>query len=93
MNLQQSNYSKHMSLSPTRYYRHFKGNIYRLIGIAKDSEDPERELVVYQAMYGEKGLWVRPKEMFFSDVDRDGYKGPRFAPISEEEALRLISSQ
>jgi len=70
-----------------RYYRHFKGGKYRFIGMAKDSEDPERELVVYQALYGEKGLWVRPKDMFFSSVERNGYSGPRFTPISEEEAL------
>ena len=70
-----------------QYYRHFKGGKYKLLYIAKDSEDPSRELVVYQALYGDRGIWVRPKDMFFSDVERDGYKGPRFAPISEEEAL------
>ena len=70
-----------------QYYRHFKGGRYKLLYIAKDSEDPSLELVVYQALYGDRGIWVRPKEMFFSDVERDGYKGPRFAPISEEEAL------
>ena len=47
-----------------KYYRHFKGNLYRLIGIAKDSETLE-ELVVYQALYGERQLWVRPADMFF----------------------------
>lgn len=67
------------------YYRHFKGGLYKLIGIARDSEDHGRELVVYQAMYGEKQLWVRPREMFFSDVDRPGYKGPRFTPVEVEE--------
>ena len=70
-----------------RYYRHFKGGKYKLLHIAKDSEEPSRELVVYQALYGDRGIWVRPKDMFFSDVERDGYKGPRFAPISKEEAL------
>ena len=70
-----------------QYYRHFKGGKYKLLHIAKDSEDPSRELVVYQALYGDRGIWVRPKDMFFSDVNRDGYKGPRFAPISEAEAL------
>lgn len=74
----------------TKYYRHFKGGLYRFIAIAKDSEDPSRELVVYQAMYGENGVWVRPKEMFFSEVERDGYKGPRFIPISEEEAMKEL---
>jgi len=74
----------------SNYYRHFKGGIYRFVGIAKDSEDPDKEFVVYQAMYGEKGLWVRPKEMFFSQIERNGYKGPRFLPISEEEALSSV---
>lgn len=69
-----------------RYFRHFKGGKYKMIGIAKDSENPGRELVVYQALYGERGLWVRPKEMFFSNVERDGYSGPRFTEIPKEEA-------
>ncbi len=69
-----------------RYFRHFKGGKYKMIGIAKDSEDPDREMVVYQALYGERGLWVRPKEMFFSNVERDGYSGPRFTEIPKEEA-------
>lgn len=76
-----------MAMKESQYYRHFKGGVYKLLYIAKDSECPERELVVYQALYGEHGVWVRPKDMFFSEVDRDGYKGPRFAPISEEDAL------
>jgi len=76
----------------SKYYRHFKGNIYRMIAIAKDSENPDRELVVYQAMYGEKAVWVRPKEMFFEEVHRDGYDGPRFAEISEEDALKLAQN-
>lgn len=69
-----------------RYFRHFKGGKYKMIGIAKDSENPDRELVVYQALYGERCLWVRPKEMFFSNVERDGYSGPRFTEIPKEEA-------
>ncbi len=70
-----------------KYYRHFKGGKYRLLHIARDSEDPSRELVVYQALYGEHGTWVRPKDMFFSSVERDSYSGPRFVEITEEEAL------
>ena len=42
---------------------------------------------VSRGRYGDRGIWVRPREMFFSDVERDGYKGPRFAQISKEEAL------
>ena len=71
----------------SEYYRHFKGNVYRLIGIAKDSETLE-ERVVYQAMYGDGDLWVRPYDMFFGKVERDGKVFDRFSPISEEEALK-----
>lgn len=64
-----------------KYYRHFKGNVYRLVGIARDSETLE-EMVVYQAMYGDGQLWVRPKAMFFGTVDRDGKVMERFTEIS-----------
>ena len=70
------------------FYRHFKGNIYRLVGIAKDSETLE-EMVVYQAMYGDGQMWVRPKEMFFGEVVRDGKRTPRFQELSLKEALAL----
>jgi len=69
----------------TKYYRHFKGGEYKLIAIAKDSEDPSKELVVYQALYGDKDFWVRPKEMFFSNVEKPNYSGPRFTEIPESE--------
>lgn len=63
-------------------YRHFKGNEYRLLGIAHHSETME-EMVVYQALYGEQGLWVRPAHMWSETVERDGYCGPRFVYIGE----------
>ena len=63
-------------------YRHFKGNEYRVIGMAQHSETME-EMVVYQALYGEGGLWVRPAAMWNEQVDRDGYCGPRFTYIGE----------
>ena len=63
-------------------YRHFKGKEYRLIGIAKHSETLE-PMVIYQALYGKEELWVRPAEMWTEEVDRDGYKGPRFQFIEE----------
>ena len=63
-------------------YRHFKGNEYRVIGIASHSETME-PMVVYQALYGEQGLWVRPANMWNEQVDRDDYKGPRFTYIGE----------
>ena len=68
------------------YYRHFKGNKYKLLGIAKDSETQEK-MVVYQALYGEKEMGVRPEEMFFETIERDGKVMPRFTKLSEEEAL------
>ena len=61
-------------------YRHFKGNLYRLLYVAKHSETLE-PMVVYQALYGEQGIWVRPAAMWSEQVDRDDYHGPRFYPV------------
>ena len=58
-------------------YRHFKGGEYEVIGIARHSETRE-ELVVYRALYGEYGLWVRPASMWEETVTRDGKTCPRF---------------
>ena len=63
-------------------YRHFKGNEYRVIGLAKHSETLE-DMVVYQALYGEQGLWVRPASMWNETVDREDYHGPRFIYMGE----------
>lgn len=63
-------------------YRHFKGGEYQLLGIAHHSETMEL-MVVYQALYGAQGLWVRPAAMWTETVDRDGYHGPRFIFIEE----------
>ena len=68
-------------LRPVRY-RHFKGREYRLISLAKHSETLE-PMVIYQALYGEGGIWVRPAEMWSQHVERDGYSGPRFTYIGE----------
>ena len=67
------------TIKPGRY-RHFKGNEYEVIGTARHSETLE-ELVVYRALYGEYGLWVRPAAMWTETVERDGYRGPRFVPV------------
>ena len=61
-------------------YRHFKGNEYLVIGIAKHSETLE-PMVVYQALYGEKEIWVRPASMWNETVNKNGYNGPRFTFI------------
>ena len=68
-------------LKPGRY-RHFKGNEYRLLFVATHSETRE-PVVVYQALYGEKGLWVRPAAMWTERVERDGYSGPRFRYLGD----------
>jgi hypothetical protein len=65
------------------YYRHFKGMPYRVLGTARHSETLE-ELVVYQALYGEHGLWVRPATMFAETVEHEGRVQPRFAFEGEE---------
>ena len=70
-----------MELKPG-LYRHFKGNLYALIGIASHSETLE-PMVVYKALYGEQKLWVRPAAMWSEIVDKDGYHGPRFQYIGE----------
>lgn len=67
----------------TGRYRHYKGNDYLVIGVARHSET-EEEMVVYSADYGQFGLWVRPKEMFLEKVEVDGQILPRFQFISPE---------
>lgn len=64
-------------------YKHFKGNEYEVIGVAKHSETLE-EYVVYRALYGEQGLWIRPLSMFEEVIERDGKKFKRFEYIDEK---------
>ena len=64
------------SIKPGRY-RHFKGKEYEVLGIACHSET-EEELVVYRALYGDFGLWVRPVRMWNETVERDGKTFRRF---------------
>ena len=63
-------------------YRHFKGNEYEVIGIAKHSETLE-DYVVYRALYGEFGLWIRPLKMFEETITRDGKTFKRFEYIGD----------
>ncbi len=63
-------------------YRHYKGNEYEVIGIARHSET-EEELVVYRKLYGDASLWVRPLAMFLEDVAVDGVQIPRFTYLGE----------
>lgn len=66
------------------HYRHYKGNEYIVLGVARHSETDE-ELVVYRPDYGEQGLWVRPKEMFLETVEVDGKQVPRFEFLGEKD--------
>lgn len=63
-------------------YRHFKGNEYEVIGVGRHSETLE-EYVIYRALYGEGGLWVRPASMWNETVERDGKTYKRFEYIGE----------
>ena len=72
-----------MDIKPGKY-RHFKGGEYQVLGLARHSESGEA-MVVYQALYGEGGLWVRPASMWSEQVDRQDYHGPRFIPVEDEQ--------
>lgn len=66
--------------TPLGRYRHYKGGEYEVLGTVRHSETLE-PLVLYRALYGEHGLWVRPHAMFFETIDVDGVKQRRFAPV------------
>ena len=84
------------SIAPGKY-RHFKGNEYEVLTIARHSETSE-PMVVYKALYGEGGIWVRPADMWLETVERDGHTYKRFTRVgifddmTEEELLRDISN-
>lgn len=64
-------------------YRHFKGNEYEVLYMAKSSETQE-DMVVYRALYGEGGIWVRPAIMWNEQVEREGKRYTRFEYIEEK---------
>ena len=66
----------------TGKYRHFKGNEYEVLYVAKHSETLE-EMVVYRALYGEGGVWVRPAEMWNETITRDGKTFKRFEKVED----------
>ena len=78
-----------MELKPG-IYRHFKGNLYRVWGVVRHSETQE-PMVLYQALYGEYGLWVRPLAMFLEQVEQNGGKTPRFAFVKPADKADLSS--
>ncbi len=77
---------------PTGTYRHYKGNTYQVLGVAKHSET-EEELVIYRALYGELGLWVRPLEMFCDNVEVEGKRIPRFEFLQNQDGPFNTSKQ
>ena len=66
--------------TPTGRYRHYKGGEYEVLGAVRHSETLE-PLVLYRALYGELGLWVRPHAMFFEHIEIDGVRRPRFSAV------------
>ena len=64
--------------TPQGLYRHYKGLMYEVVGTARHSESLE-PMTLYRALYGERGLWVRPAAMFNEEVVIDGVRQPRFA--------------
>lgn len=69
--------------TPPGRYRHYKGNVYEVVGTVRHSETLE-PMTLYRALYGEHGLWVRPAAMFEEEVVIDGVAQPRFAKITDE---------
>jgi hypothetical protein len=75
-------YEEAVQSIPAGRYRHFKGNLYEVLAIARHSED-DSPLVVYRPLYGEGGVWVRPAEMWNETVTRDGKTFQRFVRVSD----------
>lgn len=69
--------------APLGRYRHYKGGVYDVVGVARHSETLEA-MVVYRPLYGGAGLWVRPYAMFFEHIEVEGRSQPRFAPVAPD---------
>ena len=79
-------YEEAVAAIPTGMYRHYKGNYYRVMLIVRHSETDE-PMVLYQALYGKCGVWVRPADMWNETVEQDGKTIRRFSPVSREERV------
>lgn len=75
------NYEEAVKTITPGKYRHFKGNEYEVIAVARHSETTE-PMVVYRALYGEGGIWVRPARMWNEEITREGKTFRRFEKIS-----------
>ena len=73
-------YEEAVQSIPCGRYRHFKGNEYEVVGIARHSET-EEPMVVYRALYGEGGLWCRPASMWNETITRNSVEYRRFMPV------------
>jgi hypothetical protein len=71
--------------TPPGLYRHYKGNLYEVLDTVRHSETCE-PMTLYRALYGERGLWVRPAAMFQEDIEFKGVRQPRFAKVAAETA-------
>ena len=65
----------------TGRYRHYKGGEYEVLGVVRHSETLE-PMVLYRALHGDRGLWVRPHAMFFESVEAEGVRRPRFVAVT-----------
>ena len=79
-------YEEAIKVIPAGHYRHFKGNYYKVLSIVRHSETGE-PMVLYQALYDNGSLWVRPADMWNEAVERDGFSCPRFQPLTREERI------
>ena len=70
------------AIAPGRY-RHYKGGEYEVVGVVRHSETLE-PLVLYRALYGDGGLWVRPHAMFLEHIEAEGRLQPRFRPVTTD---------
>ncbi|MBV1883225.1 MAG: DUF1653 domain-containing protein [Pseudomonadales bacterium] len=72
-----------MTKLETGKYKHYKGNVYDVLGVSTHSETLEK-LVVYRPLYGEEALWVRPLQMFIESIEVGGVSIPRFKKITSQ---------
>lgn len=75
-----------------QFFRHFKGNYYQLLHVAWHSETREAQ-AVYRALYGEGEVWVRPMEMFLEEIERDGARIRRFAPVNAADVPQAVRAR